>query len=134
MGLVAPARVLCGQPEDQLLNVVVHRRSSWFAAWVGPGAGDHAPVPTQPRLGLDEEARPAGSGQDAADGREQGPVGRLQPGSRRLAAQDDELVAQDEELEIFGGVATGELGEQLNRAAERQVGELRQHQGPLRVG
>ena len=45
------------------------------------------------------------------------PVGRLQPGSRRLAAQDDELVAQDEDLEIFGGVATGELGEQLNRAA-----------------
>jgi dihydroxyacetone kinase DhaKLM complex PTS-EIIA-like component DhaM len=29
----------------------------------------------------------------------------------------DELVAQDEELEIFGGVAAGELGEQLNRAA-----------------
>ena len=46
----------------------------------------------------------------AADRREQGPVGRLQPGSRRLAAQDDELMAQDEDLEIFGGVATGELG------------------------
>jgi hypothetical protein len=84
-------------------------------------------VPTQPRLGFDEEARPAGSGQDAADGREQGPVGRLKPGSRRLVAPDDELVAQNEELEIFGGVATGELGEQLNSAAERQVGELRQH-------
>jgi hypothetical protein len=44
-------------------------------------------------------------------------------------APDDELVAQDEKLEIFGGVATGELGEQLNSAAERQVGELRQHRG-----
>ena len=112
-----PQRGFCGQADDQLLNVVVHRRSSWSAAWVGPGAGDHAPVPAQQRLGLDEEARPAGPGQDAAERREQGPVGRLQPGSRRLAAQDDELVAQDEDLEIFGGVATGELGEQLNRAA-----------------
>jgi hypothetical protein len=74
-------------------------------------------VPAQQRLGLDEEARPAGPGQDAADRREQGPVGRLQPGSRRLAAQDDELVAQDEDFEIVGGVATGELGEQLNSAA-----------------
>jgi hypothetical protein len=33
------------------------------------------------------------------------------------ATQDDELVAQDEDLEILGGVATGELGEQLNREA-----------------
>jgi hypothetical protein len=74
-------------------------------------------VPAQERLGLDEEARPAGPGQDAADRREQGPVGRLQPGSRRLAAQDDELVAQDEDLEIFGGVAMGELGDELAEAA-----------------
>jgi hypothetical protein len=79
--------------------------------------GSVVPVPAQQGLGFDEQARPAGPGQDAADGREQGPVGRLQPGSRRLAAQDGELVAQDEDLEIFGGVATGELGEQLNRAA-----------------
>ena len=67
--------------------------------------------------GLTKKHDQAGPGQDAADRRQQGPVGRLQPGSRRLAAQDDELVAQDEDLEIFGGVATGELGEQLNRAA-----------------
>jgi hypothetical protein len=68
-------------------------------------------MPAKQRLGLDKEARPSGPGQDAADRREQGPVGRLQPGSRRLAAQDGELVAQDEDLEVFGGVATGELGE-----------------------
>jgi len=74
-------------------------------------------VPAQQGLELDEEARPAGPGQDAADRREQGPVGRLQPGSRRLAAQDGELVAQDEDLEVFGGIATGELGEQLDGAA-----------------
>jgi hypothetical protein len=59
-----PARVLPGQPEDQLLNVVVHRRSSWSAAWVGPGAGDHAPVPAQERVGccadLRRRRRPAG--------------------------------------------------------------------------
>jgi len=33
------------------------------------------------------------------------------------------LVAQDEDLQILGGVATGELDEELDGAAQRQVGK-----------
>jgi hypothetical protein len=40
-----------------------------------------------------------------------------------------ELVTQDEDLQLLGGVAVGEQGKELDGAAERQVGELRQHSG-----
>jgi hypothetical protein len=38
------------------------------------------------------------------------------------------LVAQDEDLQVLGGVAAGQQGEQLDGAAQREVGEFRQHQ------
>jgi hypothetical protein len=78
-------------------------------------------VPAQQGLRLDEEAGPAGPGQDAADGGEQRPVGGLELGSWSLAAEDGELVAQNEDLKILGGIATGEEGEQLDGPAQRQV-------------
>ena len=90
--------------------------------------GDQLPVPAQQRVGLDEEARPAGSGEDAADRGEQGAVGGLQPRAWNLAAQHAELVAQEEDLQVLAGVVAAELGEQLDRVAQRQVGEFRQHQ------
>jgi hypothetical protein len=90
--------------------------------------GDQLPVPAQQRVGLDEEARPAGSGEDAADRGEQGAVGGLQPRAWNLAAQQAELVAQEEDLQVLAGVVAAELGEQLDRVAQRQVGEFRQHQ------
>ena len=73
----------------------------------------------------DQQAR----GQDAADRGEQGPVGGLELGTLDLAAKHGELVAQDEELQVLGGVAAGEQGEQLDGAAQGQVGESRQHEG-----
>jgi hypothetical protein len=58
---------------------------------------------------------------------EQGPVGRLQPGTWELATQHSELVAQDEDLQILSSTAAAEQGEQLDRAAQGEVGEFRQH-------
>jgi hypothetical protein len=81
---------------------------------VGPRAGDQPAVPTQQRLRLDEEAGPAGSGQDAADRGEQGPVGRFQPGTRDLATQDRKLVAQHHDLQVLDGITAGFQREQLN--------------------
>jgi hypothetical protein len=87
--------------------------------WVGPAARDQAAVPAQQCLRLDQEAGPAGSGQDAADGGQQRPVGEFQLGSWSLAAEDRELVAQDQDLKILGGIAAGEQGEQPDGAAQR---------------
>jgi hypothetical protein len=44
-----------------------------------------------------------------------------------LATQHAKLVAQHQDLQVLGGVASGEHREQLDGSAERQVGELRQH-------
>jgi hypothetical protein len=44
-----------------------------------------------------------------------------------LAAQHAKLVAQHQDLEVLGGVAAGEQCEQLDGAAQGQVGESGQH-------
>jgi hypothetical protein len=99
---------------------------------VGPHAGDQPAVPAQQRLGFDQEARPAGSGQRAADRGEQGPVSRFQPGTWGLATEDRELVAQDEDLQILDGVAAGkQQHEQLKGATQREVDEFRRTQNGL---
>jgi hypothetical protein len=59
----------------------------------------------------------------ARAGSEQGLVGGRQLGPRRLAAQHRESVAQNEDLQLLGGVATGEQGEEPDGAAPRQGGE-----------
>ena len=41
--------------------------------------------------------------------------------------QGRELVTQNEDLQVLGGVATGQLSKQLDGAAQRQVGESWQH-------
>jgi len=126
--LVAPAGILGGQTDDQLLDFRVERRSPASTTGIGPGAGDQAAVPAQQRLRLDQEAGPAGPWQQAADGGEQGAVGGFELGSWELAAQDGELVAQGQELQVLGGVAAGEQREQLDAAAQREVGQLGEHQ------
>ena len=60
--LVAPARVLYGQADDQLLDGLVELWPPLANSRVGPRARDEAPVPAQQRLRGDEEAGPAGSG------------------------------------------------------------------------
>jgi hypothetical protein len=122
--LVAPMGVLCGQADDQLLQLLVERRPSWPAVRIGPGAGDQPPMPAQQCLGLDEEARPAAARQCPAERGEQGAVGGLEPGACDLAAEHGELVAQHQYLQVLGGVAASQQDQQLDRAAERQVGEL----------
>jgi hypothetical protein len=44
-----------------------------------------------------------------------------------MAAEHAELVTQDEKFQVLGGIAAGGEHEQLDRAAERQVGMFRHH-------
>src|SRR5688572_25306880 len=53
--LVAPARVLLGQTNDERLHLIVERRSPSATARVGPGASDQPPMPAQQRLWRDEK-------------------------------------------------------------------------------
>ena len=54
------------------------------------------------------------------------------PGPWNLATQDGELVAQHQDLQVLGGVATGQERERLDGAAQCEVGELCEHVGNLR--
>jgi hypothetical protein len=65
----------------------------------------------------------------AADRGEQGLVGWFQLGSWELAAKDGELVAENKEFQILGSIAAGEQGQELDGAAQGQVGESGQHAG-----
>jgi hypothetical protein len=121
--VVAPTGILLGEADDELLDGPVELGSPCATMWVAPSARDEAAVPAQQGLRLDEEAGPAGSGQDAADGGQQRPVGGFELGSWSLAAEHGELMAQDEDLKILGGIAAGEQGELLGEAAQRQVGK-----------
>jgi hypothetical protein len=42
-----------------------------------------------------------------------------------LAAQDGELVAEHQDLKVLGAITASEQCEQLDGAAQREVGELR---------
>jgi len=110
------------------LHVLVERRPPGSATRVGPRAGDQPPVPAPQRLWGDQEAGPAGPGQRAADRGKQGAVGWFQLGSWNLAAEHGELLAQHQDLQGLGGGRKGEQREELDGAAQREVGEFRQHQ------
>ena len=116
--------------DDHLLDLLAERRPPR----VGPCAGDQAAVSAQQGQGPDQEARPARPRQDTADGGEQGPVGRFELRSWSLAAEHGELVTQDKDLKVLGGVTAGELGEELDGAAQRQVRKSCQHRAGLRGG
>src|SRR6266511_522051 len=127
----APGRRSCRPSPAWIRRIRVQRWPAGRAVRVGPGAGDKPPVPAQQRLRSNEEAPPARPWQDAAERGEQRPVGGLQLGTWDLAAEDHELVAQDEDLHVLSGVTAGEQHEQLDGTAQREVGELRQHQDGL---
>jgi hypothetical protein len=44
------------------------------------------------------------------------------------------VVTEDQNLEVLGGVTPGEQGEQLDGAAQREIGEFRQHQMTSEMG
>jgi hypothetical protein len=58
----------------------------------------------------------------------------LELGTLDLAAEHGVLVPQEEDLQVLGGVPAAEQGEQLDEAAQREVGEIRQHQVSSAVG
>jgi hypothetical protein len=91
--LVAPARILLREADDQRLQLLIELRPPRPATRIGPRSGDQAAVPAEQRLRRDQEAGPARSREHPADCRQEGAVGGLQPGSWDLAAEDAELMA-----------------------------------------
>jgi hypothetical protein len=117
--------IICGQAEDQLLNIVVEWRMAWSTG-IGGWTGDKAAMNEQQGLGFDQGAEPAGPWQRAADGK-WGAVAGLKPGSWNLDPQDGELVAQYQDLQVLGSVTANEQSEQLDAPARCKVAEFGEH-------
>src|SRR6266536_2301585 len=122
--LVAPARMLGGQPDDQLLHVRVRwRRPVWRCGSV------HAPATSRrcqrsrvSGVTRKHDQRALGSTRLTAASRAR--PGRFQPGTWGLATEHGELVAENKEFQVLGSIAANKQHKRLNRAAQREVGEF----------
>jgi hypothetical protein len=128
--LVAPPRILRGEPHDQLLHLVRDRRSPHGHGRVGPPSAHHAPVPAEQRLRLDQEHRPAGPREVAAQRREQRAILGLQSWPRMLATQHRKLVAQHQDLDFLGLGRPAAQHDQLKDAAPTSGRRMTRPQAP----
>jgi hypothetical protein len=95
--VVAPARVLGGEADDQLPDVVVQRWSSVAAVRVG-----HAPaVPAPQGVGVTKQHDQRSRGRRRLTAASRARSGGLELGSWELASEDGELVAQDQDLQVL---------------------------------
>ena len=90
---VAPGRVLGCEANDESADLDGSGWPSRPSCGLRPVAGDSAAMPAQERVGRDEPAIAAVSGECGGDRAEQGPVLISECRSVVLAAQDRELVA-----------------------------------------
>jgi hypothetical protein len=84
-------------------------------------------VPTQNRLGRDEERRPTISWHESGQCGDDCPVGPREPRSSDLAAEDGELVSEHEDLGILGDVAHPMQPSGLDDATDKAIEEAEGH-------
>ena len=97
--LVAPARVLACEAADQVAQVSRDRWPSCLAVWSRPLSGNEIAVPSQQRVGRDDEAPPPISAEEPAGGGEEYTIGWPVRWPRRVAAKNRELLAEDDDLD-----------------------------------
>jgi len=98
--LIAPARILPGQPQDQFAEFRVERWATGPLR-ICPTLGNQAPMPGQQRLRRDDQRRPPSARQQPARGREEETVGPRHPRSGLSPPEDGELVSEHDDLELF---------------------------------
>ena len=78
-------------------------------------------MPTQDRVGLDHEDRPAVTAEHTRERGEDRAVVGFEPWMWMLALQDGELVAQHEDLDILGTIASAAQHQQVEYEADKTV-------------
>ena len=101
---IPPPRILASEADDGPSGFDHGRGPAWPVR-VGPVVRDDAPVPTQDRVGLHEEDRPAVTVEHSRERGEDRSVGGFATRTRDLAFEDRELVAQHEDLGVLGPVS-----------------------------
>jgi hypothetical protein len=97
--LVAPPRVVVGEPDDQLCDPWWNGRSSSTLAPPSRRlARNQVTMPPEQRLGTDDERRPARIGEKPAGRRQEHAVPGLKLWARSLPFEDFQLVAKHDDL------------------------------------
>src|ERR1035437_7494969 len=95
----------------------------------GPALLDQRAVPTQDRLGRDEERSPAFSRNKTGQEGDEGPVGPGEAGTGDLPVQHGQLMAEHEDLRLLGRGIHPMDANNLNDAPDETVEEGQGHGG-----
>ncbi len=94
---------------------------------VGPPPSDKGSVPTQDRLGRDEERHPALPVDEACERGDECPVRPGEAGSCDLAAKDQHLVTHHQDLGVLGDGVHAVHRQDLDDATNKTVEEAERH-------
>jgi hypothetical protein len=125
---ITPGSVLPRQVEDDGDGADGNARSP-RAVGIGPPTPDQVSVPTEQRLGLDEEPSPMPAVKKPAQSGEQRPIWWSKCRADDLATQNGQLVAEHDDLDCQFVTVTPQEPDQLEDPDERQVEEGQRH-GP----
>src|SRR5712692_7347685 len=88
---------------------------------VGPVLGDESSMPTQQRVGLHDEDRPAVTAEYASECGDDRAVVGFEAWMHDLALQYGELMTQHEDLDIFGAIRPAAQHQQVDHEPDKTV-------------
>ena len=124
---VSPARVLPGQPPDQLADLLRDRRASGGVR-VGPFLLDQATVPGEQGARHHDPLYPKVPGQQPRQGGYHRPVSPVWFRAGDLAAQDRDLVPEHQDFHVLGNIAAGEERQPAEQPDHEQIDEAKEHE------
>lgn len=126
---VAPAGILPGQPEDELVELTPGNRppAARSSAIGGPLAADKFAMPAQQRLGAGQERSPGWPGQDAADRGQEETIRGLPAWPADLPLEHPKLVTQSQDFGAQPGVGPAVDDQDLQEEADDGVEEGVEH-------
>ena len=127
---VAPAWLLSGEPDDELLDFASDLPASDPTARTCLAARHQPLVPAQQRPRTHQEHRPGPARQRTAQRRKQHSISLAKLQRLGLSPQDRELVPQDQDLEFLRTRRPAAQHEQREQSARNQIHERRQHARP----
>src|SRR5215472_4801518 len=126
---VAPAFVLPGEPQDELVEIAAGSRSlaPRSPPVGGPLTADQLSVPAEQGLRPGQECLPVLPGQKAADGGQQETISRLPAWPANLSLKDTELVTKGENLGFEPGLGPVAHDQDLQQEVDDGVDECEEH-------
>src|SRR5918994_7566525 len=129
--LIAPARVLACEPQHQLAQRTVRRRTTGLALQVRPSPAHQRAMPTQQRRWRDHESVSAPVRKQSSQRSDERTIGRPKPRTRMLTSQNRELVPQQHQFHVFGELGSTTANEQPQNSSERKVSKGEEHRAIL---